>query len=120
MCKCAVDSHTNSRKWKPLGPPLLKHWAKKQVFYDDGSRMNTPSDLPGIIHMLRQAIGSSSEAEWDKSLPVKRFGMPKQPLVADGCGSCGVGVILAVYDFLNTSDSQIPDFQWQFTDIARH
>ena len=108
--------HVNGNHWGLL----CMNISSKQAFFDDGLAVNYPSDLPSIVQRLVEAISLNPAANWSESTPIRRFGMPQQPLVGEGCGSCGVGVILAAHDFLNTFDSSLPVFQWKFKDMTKH
>ena len=69
-----------------------------------------------IIRSLVEVINLSMSKQslpppppsWNISLLIQRFGMPVQPLHGEGCGSCGMGVILAAKDFLNVGQATIP------------
>lgn len=108
--------HVNGNHWGLL----CLNMASRQVFYDDGLKWNCPSDVPEIVRKLLQAIPCNPAASWDETAPPQRFGMPNQPLVGEGCGSCGVGVVLATYDFLNVNNNSVPIFQWKFADMKKH
>jgi len=99
---------------------LCLNMVRQQVFYDDGLKQNYPSNLSEIVENLAKAVSSSSETKWNFASPLKRFGMPKQPLFGEGCARCGVGVVLAAHDFLNTPDLQIPYFHWKFNEMKKH
>lgn len=94
--------------------------ASRQVFYDDGLKWNCPSDVPEIVRKLLQAIPCNPAASWDETAPPQQFGMPNQPLVGEGCGSCEVGVVLAIGDFLNVNNNSVPISQWNFADMKKH
>ena len=108
--------HVNGNNWGLL----CLNMASKQAFYDDGSKWNCPSDVPVIVQKLAEAITCNSAASWNGAVAIQRFGMPNQPLVGEGRGSCGVGVVLAAHDFLNVSDVSIPIFQWKLADMTKH
>lgn len=115
--------HVNGNHWGLL----CLNMVLRQVFYDDGLKLNPPSNICEIIQMLIEATCCISVSKqplpttnWNITLPIKRFGMPKQPLVGEGCGSCGVGVILAAHDFLNVNLPSVPNFLWKFEDMTKH
>lgn len=89
-------------------------------FYDDGLKQNPPINIAHIVDNLIKAVSSNSKTKWTIPSPIKRFGMPRQPLFGEGCASCGVGVVLAAYDFMNNPDARIPNFQWHFHDMRNH
>jgi hypothetical protein len=99
-----------------------------QAFFDDGLKVNPPLNICDIIQSLVEVINLSLSNQslpplppsWNISLPIQRFGMPVQPLHEEGCGSCGMGVILAAKDFLNVGQTTIPDFKWLFKDMTDH
>ena len=114
--------HVNGNHWGLL----CLNMVLGQIFYDDGLKWNPPLDICEIIKRLTDAISSPhSNADWNIALPIKRFGMPRQPSVGEGSASCGVAVVLAAYDFLtvnttNGTSPTIPNFNWQFQDMAKH
>lgn len=88
--------HVNGNHWGLLYLNIVQ----QQVFSDDGLKQNHPSNIPEIVENLVKVVSCSMEIKWNITLPLNRFGMPKQPLFGEGCASCGVGVVLAVQDFL--------------------
>ena len=89
--------------------------AQQQAIYDDGLKQNPPRNTVEFAHYLLKAVSCNSENKWNITLPIERFGMPRQPSFGEGCASCGVGVILAVYDFIdNPADNRIPKLHWHF------
>ena len=95
-----------------------------QAYFDDGLKVYPPRNICDIIKNLFEAV-NSLVAERAKSPlqhfpPVQRFGMPLQPQTGEGCGSCGMGVILAAKDFLNVGGAIIPQFNWRFGDMTKH
>ena len=98
-----------------------------QAFFDDGLKVNPPLNICDIIQALVELIHLSMSKQslppqppWNISLPIQRFGMPVQPLSGEGCGSCGMGVILAAKDFMNIGQATIPHFKWLFKDMKDH
>ena len=63
-------------------------------------------NICAIIQILSEAVNLAlpnlQQPKWDNVPPIQRFGMPLQPLTGEGCGSCGMGVILAGKDFLSS------------------
>ena len=109
--------HVNGNHWGLL----CLNMAQQQAFYDDGLKQNPPRNIVEFAQNLLKAVSCNSENKWNITIPIERFGMPKQPLFGEGCASCGVGVILAVYDFIdNPADIRIPQFHWHFHDMGRH
>ena len=98
--------HVNGNHWGLL----CLNMVQQQIFYDDGLKQNHPSNIPEIVENLLKAVSCSSQTAWNISLPLQRFGMPKQPSSGEGSASCGVGVVLATHDFLNTHHCTIPKF----------
>ena len=121
-----------------LHTPILvnnNHWSllcldmvSFQAYFDDGLKVNPPINICAIIQIVFKAVNLSVsnqaipllQPQWNNSLPIQRFGMPLQPSVGEGCGSCGMGVILAATDFLNVSEAGIPQFNWRFEDMTKH
>ena len=92
--------------------------AQQQAFYDNGLKQSPPTSIIELADNLLKAV---SETQRNITFPIQRFGMPKQPLFWEGCASCGIGVILAVFDFIdNPTDNGIPHFHWSFHDIGSH
>ena len=108
--------HVNGNHWGLL----CLNMVQQQIFYDDGLKQNHPSNLLEIVENLLKAVSCSSQTAWDISLPLQRFGMPKQPSSGEGSSSCGVGVVLATHDFLNTHHCTIPKFRWKFNEMKKH
>lgn len=114
--------HVNGNHWGLLCLNVVL----RQVFYDDGLKWNPPRDICRFTKRLIEAISSPhSNANWNVALPIKRFGMPRQPSVGEGSASCGVAVVLAAYDFLivdstDEASPTIPNFNWQFQDMTKH
>lgn len=108
--------HVNSNHWVVL----CLHMVQQQIFYDDGLKHNHPSNIPEILENLLKAVSCSSQTAWNISLLLQLFRMPKQPSSGEGSASCGVGVVLATHDFLNTHHCTIPKFHWQFNEMKQH
>ena len=116
--------HVNNNHWGLLCLDMVSF----QAYFDDGLKLNPPLNISAIIQIVFEAVNLflSNEAvpprqlKWNNSFPIQRFGMPLQPLTGEGCGSCGMGVILAVKDFLNVSVVRIPQFNWRFEDMTKH
>lgn len=108
--------HVNGNHWGLLCINMVL----REVFYDDGLKLNHPSNLCEIVQKIFQAISCSPASNLNILLPIRRFGMPTQPSVGEGCASCGVGVVLAAHDFLVVQDSSIPKFNWKFQDMTKH
>ena len=103
-----MDPYSSPRKWQPLGSPLPKYGLKQ-------------SPLTSINELADNLLKAVSETQWNITFPIQRFGMPKQPLFREGCASCGIGVILAVFDFIdNPADNGIPHFHWSFHELGSH
>ena len=118
--------------------PLLvnnNHWGllcldmvSFQAYFDDGLKVNPPINICAIIQIVFKAVNlcasnqaiSLPQPQWDNSLQIQRFGMPLQPSTGEGCGSCGMGVILAAKDFLNVSEARIPQCNWRFEEMTKH
>ena len=106
--------HVNGNQWGLL----CLNMAQQQAFYDDGLKQSPPTNIIELADNLLKAV---SETQWNITFPIQRFGMPKQPLFGEGCASCGIGVILAVFDFIdNPADNGIPHFHWIFHDMGSH
>ena len=94
-----------------------------QAYFDDGLKVNPPVNICAIIQILSEAVNMAlpnlQQPKWDNMPPIQRFGMPLQPLTGEGCGSCGMGVILAGKDFLS-SGARIPSFSWCFQEMTKH
>lgn len=108
--------HVNGNHWGLLCLNITQH----QAFYDDGLKQSPPTNIIELADNLLKAV---SETQWNITFPIQRFGMPKQPLFREGCASCGIGVILAVFDFIdNPADNGIPHlyFHWSFHDMGSH
>ena len=108
--------HVNGNHWGLLCINMVL----REVFYDDGLKLNHPSNLCEIVQKVFQAISCSPAGNLNILLPIRRFEMPTQPSVGEGCASCGVGVVLAAHDFLVVQDSSIPKFHWKFQDMTKH
>ena len=99
-----------------------------QAFFDDGLKVNPPLNICEIFRSLAEVINLSMSKQslpplpssWNISLLIERFGMPVQPLHGEGCGCCGMGVILATKDFLNVGQATIPHFNWLFKGMTDH
>ena len=92
--------------------------AQQQAFYDDGLKQSPPTNSIELADNLLKAV---LETQWTIIYPTQQFGMPKQPLFREGCASCGIGVMLAVFDFVdNPTDNGIPHFHWSFYDMGSH
>ena len=99
-----------------------------KAFFDDGLKVNPPLDISDIIQALVGVIHLSMSKQtlppqppsWNISLPIQWCGMPVQPLSGEGCGSCGMGDILAAKDFMNIGQATIPHFTWLFKDMKDH
>lgn len=121
----------NQIQW--LLTPILvnnNHWGllclnmvSSQAYFDDGLKVNPPMNICAIIQILSEAVNLAlpnlQQPKWDDVPPIQRFGMPLQPLTGEGCGSCGMGVILAGKDFLS-SGARIPSFSWCFQEMTKH
>ena len=106
--------HVNDNLWGLL----CLNMAQQQAFYDDGLKQSPPTNIIELADNLLKAV---LETQWNIIFPTQRFGMPKQPLFREGCASCGIGVILAVFDFIhNPTDNGIPHFHWSFHDMGSH
>ena len=106
--------HVNGNLWGLL----CLNMAQQQAFYDDGLKQSPPTNIIELADNLLKAV---LETQWNITFPIQRFGMPKQPLFREGCASCGIGVILAVFDFIdNPADNGIPHFHWSFHDMGSH
>lgn len=116
--------HINNNHWGLL----CLNMVSCQAFFDDGLKVNPPLNICDIIWNLVEVITLLMSKQslpplppsWNISLPIQRFGMPVQPLHGEGCGSCGMGVILAAKDFLNVGQTTIPHFNWLFKDMTDH
>ena len=108
--------HVNGNHWGLLCINMVL----REVFYDDGLKVNHPSNINEIVQKVFQVISCSPASNLNIPLQIKRFGMPTQPPVGEGCASCGVGVVLAARDFLAVQDSSIPKFHWKFQDMTKH
>lgn len=108
--------HVNGNHWGLLSLNMVQ----QVPFYDDGLKQNPPINIAHIVDQLIKAVSSNSKTKWAIPSPIERFGMPRQPLFGEGCASCGVGVVLAAYDFMNNPDARIPNFQWCFHDMRNH
>ena len=115
-----------------LTPVLVNnnHWGllclnmvSSQAYFDDGLKVNPTMNICDIIQILSEAVNLAlpnlPQPKWNNVPPVQRFGMPLQPLTGVGCGSCGMGVILAAKGFL-CSGARIPSFNWSFQDMTKH
>ena len=102
------------------GTSFALTWFQGKSFNDDGLKLNHPSIMPEMVKKLLEAISCIPPTNWNITLPIEHFGMPKQPLVGEGRGSCGVGVTLAANDFFCTRGLSIPEFQWTFQDMKKH
>lgn len=121
----------NQIQW--LLTPILvnnNHWGllclnmvSSQAYFDDGLKVNPPVNICAISQILSEAVNMAlpnlQQPKWDNMPPIQRFGMPLQPLTGEGCGSCGMGVILAGKDFLS-SGARIPSFSWCFQEMTKH
>ena len=107
--------HINDNHWGLLCLNMVSY----QAFFDDGLKVNPPLNICDIIQTLVEVINFSTSKQslpprpssWNISLPIQRFGMPVQPLTGEGCGSCGMGVILAAKDFMNARQATVPLFK---------
>ena len=108
--------HVNGNHWGLL----CLNMVQRQAFYDDGLKQNPPRNMVDIVDNLLKAVSCNSTTKWSIPTPFERFGMPKQPLFGEGCASCGVGVVLAVFDFIENPDVTIPKFHWHFHDMGSH
>ena len=116
--------HINNNHWGLLCLNILSC----EAFFDDGLKVNPPLNICDIIQNFVEVINLTMSKQsspplpllWNISLPIQRFGMPVQPLHGEGCGSYGIGVILAAKDFLNVGQATIPHFDWLFKDMADH
>ena len=102
------------------------HWGlmvldvhSKEAFFDDGLKWNFPRI--SYVHRIVREVHSEfpdcdnfSSKQWRSLETFKRFGMPRQPSNGQivGSGSCGVGVILSVRDFLMSDQPVRPS--WTF------
>ena len=73
--------------------------AQQQSFYDNGLKQSPPTNIIKWADNLLKAV---LETQWNIIFPTQRFGMPKKPLFREGCASCGIGVILAVFDLIDS------------------
>ena len=106
--------HVNGNLWGLL----CLNMAQEQGFYDDGLKQSPPTNSIELADNLLKAV---LETQWNIIFPTQQFGMPKQPLFREGCASCGIGVILAVFDFIDSpTDNGIPHFHWSFYDMGSH
>ena len=106
--------HVNGNHWGLL----CLNMAQQQAFYDDGLKQSPLTSINKLADNLLKAV---SETQWNITFPIQRFGMPKQPLFGEGCASCGIGVILAVFDCIdNPTDYAIPHFHWSFQVMGIH
>lgn len=101
------------------------HIPLKTVFYDDGLKASPPDDTVTVARTIIQAsqmiAGTESnivEDEWNCALPFPRFNMPVQTQHGVGSGSCGVGVILAVRDFIRYDKNDLPNFAWKYENMS--
>ena len=100
--------HVNGYPWGLL----CLYMAQQQAFYDDSLKQGPPTNIIELADILLKAV---TETQWNITFPIQRFVMPKQPLFGEGCASSGIGVILAVFGFIdNPADNGIPHFQWSF------
>ena len=105
--------HVNDNLWGLL----CLNMAQQQAFYDDGLKQSPPTNIIELADNLLKAV---LETQWNIIFPTQRFGMPKQPLFR-GCASWGIGVILAVFDFIDSpADNGIPHLHWSFYDLGSH
>ena len=109
-----TPTHVNGNHWGLL----CLNMAQQQAFYDDGLKQSPLTSINELADNLLKAV---SETQWNITFPIQRLGMPKQPIFGEGCASCGIGVILAVFDFIdNPTDNVIPHFHWSFHDMGSH
>ena len=110
-----------------------QHWGllcfdvgKKSIYFDDGLKISLPHDalcaIQNVLSSFRVLSGNVSEHEdhWTNtclSLPMPRLNMRIQPRSGIGAGSCGVGVILAIRDIIE-SQNCLPSFKWTFGNVA--
>ena len=114
---CCMDPYSNPRKWQPLGSPLPKYGTAANILW---WWLKTESSYHSI-ELADNLLTAVLETQWNIIFPTQRFGMPKQPLFREGCAGCGIGVILAVFDFIdNPADNGIPHFYWSFYDVGSH
>ena len=91
---------------------------QQQAFYDDGLKQRPPTNIIELADNLQKAV---SETQWNTTFRIQQFGMSKQPFFGEGCASCDIRVILAVFDFIdNPADNGIPHFHWSLHDMASH
>lgn len=116
--------HINDNHWGLL----CLNMVSCQAFFDDGLKVDPPLNIVDIIQALVEVIHLAMSKQllpplppsWNISLPIQRFGMPVQPLSGEGCGSCGMGIILAAKDFMNIGQATIPYLKWLFKDMNDH
>ncbi|XP_068705840.1 uncharacterized protein [Montipora foliosa] len=97
----------------------------KEVYFDDGLRW-TFSNMSCVLQIVRElhfvfpGCDHFSLRHWLMLKTFKRFGMPRQPGGGQviGSGSCGVGVILSVKDFIMSGLPFRPS--WTFNEMTVH
>ena len=100
-----MDPYSNPHKWQHLGSPLPKYGIA--AFYDDGLKQSPPTNIIELADNLLKAV---LETQWNIIFPTQQ-----------GCASCGIAVILAVFDFVdNPADNAIPHFHWSFHVMGSH
>ena len=102
--------HVNGNHWGLL----CLNMAQQQAFYDDGLKQSPPTNIielaEGCIRKPMEYCLSNS-AVWNA----------QQPIFGEGCASCGITVILVVFDFIdNPADNGMPHFHWSFHDMESH
>ena len=127
-------SHCTAEDATCILPPVHfeneQHWgllcldaSSTTVFFDDGLKISPPSEILTVIKNMLIGLKDLSGSDqynydnWSQCLPLPRMGMPTQPASGEGAASCGVGVILAIKDIIESGES-CPIFNWCFTNMA--
>jgi len=110
------------------------HWGlmvvdvkNKEVYFDDGlgwsfSKTSHAHLIVRELHFKFPECVNFSLDDWRNVKTFKRFGMPRQPTDGQviGSGSCGVGVILSVLDFMTSVEPQRVSPSWSFNEMTVH
>ena len=116
---------------------MPNHWglifvdlAHNNMYFDDGLQSAAPtmslSSIKWSLEFLCEMYPyhPSLQTKFWKNYPrFQRFGMPSQAPVNSkmiGVGSCGIGVIMAARDFINSGSLCINNFQWRYCDMDQH
>ena len=114
---------------------MPNHWglmyidlSSKEMYFDDGLRCVSPLSallaIKDILELLTDMHPSHATLQTKFWLNCnQRFGMPCQRMNNSrmvGAGSCGIDVIMAARDFINSGPSCIKCFDWTFSDMDIH